>query len=135
MHAVRAAVLAMGEFALLRRTESYGQIKGCFVRSQVHQRPANFVIYHVLAVCDEAGVPARWTGSLAVFLRYLRKHFLERLYFEHLPPGASPDDDEEDSSAAEEDAAVGDADMAAEEPDEEPADEAPAPAGEAPTGD
>lgn len=77
--------------------------------------------------------PARWTGSLAVFLRYLRKHFLERLYFEHLPPGASPDDDEDDG-AADEDAggnALGDADMAVEEPDEEPADEAPKPAGEA----
>ena len=68
-----------------------------------------------------------------MFLRYLRKHFLERLYFEHLPLGASPDDDEEDS-AAEEDVegnAVDDADMAAEEPDEELADEALVPAGEA----
>ena len=89
------------------------------------------IFYLTLLLCDEAGVSLRWTGSLAVFLRYLRKHFLERLYFEHLPLGASPDDDEEDS-AAEEDAegnAVGDADMA--EPDEEPADVTPVPEGEA----
>ena len=65
----------------------------------------------------EPGVTCRWTNSLGACLNYLRKHFVARLYYEHLPAGDTPDDDvdeegdPESEAMGEDDAPEQDAEM------------------------